>query len=284
MALAGTGHSIERVRSGDVEIAVRLFGKSGRTPLIVNHGLSFFSYDWIGIAAELAADRPVAAMDMRGFGESGWSAAKDYTLAAFAGDIAAVLDRFGWRQAVVVGHSMGGRNAAYFAAEERERVAALVLVDYTPSNAPAGSQRTAERVGRIPDRFPTFEAAMAYFGADPAAPQARSRFEAVLARGEDGFVLKRDPYFRDQFRRILDTGERPKLGVDMWQVLGKIACPTLVLRGARSDLFGRDSVERMKTELPRFTLTEVDAGHNIPGDNPAALRREIRAFLEQKGL
>ena len=284
MALADTEHSIERVRSSDVEIAVRRFGKLGRTPLIVNHGLSFFSYDWIGIAAALAADRPVAAMDMRGFGESGWSAAKDYGLAAFAGDIAAVLDRFGWPQAVVVGHSMGGRNAVYFAAEQRERAAALVLVDYTPSNAPAGSQRIAEHVGRTPDRFPTVEAAMAYFGADPAARQARARFDAVLARTEDGFALKRDPYFRDQFRRILDTGERPKLGVDMWQVLGKVACPTLVLRGARSDLFGRDSVERMQAELPRFAFTEVDAGHNVAGDNPAALLREIRAFLEQKGL
>ncbi len=284
MAFAGTEHIIERVRSSDVDIAVRLFGQPGRTPLIINHGLSFFSYDWIGLAAALAGDRQVAAMDMRGFGESGWSAAKDYALPAFAGDIAAVLDRFGWRQAVVVGHSMGGRNAAYFAAGQRERAAALVLVDYTPSNAPAGSERTAERVGRTPDRFPTIEAAMRYFGADPASPQARARFEAVLARVEDGFMLKRDPFFRDQFRRILDTGERPKLGVDMWQVLAKVACPTLVLRGTRSDLFGRDSVERMKAELPRFALVEVESGHNIPGDNPAALLRETRAFLEQRGL
>jgi len=280
MPLDHSEHKIGRVRSNDVEIAYRLFGRPGRMPVLIAHGLSFFSYDWIGLAGALAGDRQVAAIDMRGFGESGWSAAKDYSLPAFAGDFAAVLDGLGWPQAVVIGHSMGGRNAAFFAAEHPARVAALVLVDYTPSNAPAGSQRTAERVGRTPDSFPSIAAAMAYFDAGAAA---RPRFEAVLkALPDGGFALKRDPHFRDQFRRVLETGERPKLGADLWQVLGRVAAPTLVIRGARSDLFGRDSVERMRQELPRFRLVEVDAGHNIPGDNPEALLRETRAFLEQE--
>lgn len=282
MPLDQPEHRIGRVRSRDVEIAYRRFGKPGRMPVVIAHGLSFFSYDWIAIAGALARDREVAAIDMRGFGDSGWSAAKDYSLAAFAGDFAAVLDGLGWPQAVMIGHSMGGRNAAYFAAEHGARTAALVLVDYTPSNAPAGSARTAERVGRTPDSFPSIAAAMDYFGAGGAA---RPRFEAVLAAlPAGGFALKRDPYFRDQFRRILETGERPKLGVDLWQALGRIAAPTLVVRGARSDLFGPDSVERMRRELPRFRLVEVDAGHNIPGDNPEALLRETRAFLEQERI
>ena len=282
MPLDQAGHKLDRVRSGDVEIACRLFGKPGRTPVLIAHGLSFFSYDWIGIAAELATDRPVAAMDMRGFGESGWSPGKDYSLPAFAGDFAAVMDGLGWAKAVLLGHSMGGRNAACFAAGHSARTAALVLVDYTPSNAPAGSQRTAERVGRTPDSFPTIDAAMAYFGA-PAA--ARARFEAVLASlPSGGFALKRDHYFRDQFRRVLETGERPKLGADLWQVLARVTAPALVIRGARSDLFGEDSIARMRRELPQFRLVEVDAGHNIPGDNPSGLLRETRAFLEQHGI
>ncbi len=80
--------------SGDVEIFYRLFGKSGETPIVIVHGLSYFSYDWIPMAAVLASDRQVAAMDMRGFGDSG--SAQDYSVPAFARDIIALLDHRGW--------------------------------------------------------------------------------------------------------------------------------------------------------------------------------------------
>ena len=81
-------HRTAKFSSGDVEISYRLFGKAGETPIVIVHGLSYFSYDWIPMAAVLAADRQVVAMDMRGFGDSGW--AQDYSVPAFAGDIVCV--------------------------------------------------------------------------------------------------------------------------------------------------------------------------------------------------
>src|SRR5436190_2483638 len=71
-------HQTGKFRSGDVEIFYRLFGRAGRTPVVILHGLSYFSYDWIDLAAELAIDRQIVAMDMHGFGDSGW--AKDYSV------------------------------------------------------------------------------------------------------------------------------------------------------------------------------------------------------------
>src|SRR4029079_17803019 len=56
-------HRTATFSSGDVEISYRLFGKPGDTPIVIVHGLSYFSYDWIPMAAVLAADRQVAAMD-----------------------------------------------------------------------------------------------------------------------------------------------------------------------------------------------------------------------------
>ena len=53
--------AIEKIKSGDVEIAFRRFGAPGRTPILIAHGLSYFSYDWIGPASRLAADREVVA-------------------------------------------------------------------------------------------------------------------------------------------------------------------------------------------------------------------------------
>jgi pimeloyl-ACP methyl ester carboxylesterase len=265
--------------SDNVEIFYRLFGTPGRTPVVILHGLSFFSYDWIEQAAALASDRQVAAMDMRGFGDSGQ--AQDYSVPAFAGDVIRLLDHLKWSKAYLIGHSMGGRNAVYCAAENPGRVAGLVLVDWSPENAPAGGKRVTEAVARVPDVFSSVDDAMSYFGVDPKAAdqKKRGRFEAYLRPVPGGFAIKRDTYFRDQFRRVLETGERPKLGVDMWAALGRIACPVLVIRGSRSDMFAVETIAKVKAANPRITLVEVDGGHNVGGDNPAGFVRAARAFL-----
>ena len=51
-------HETGRVRSGDTEIFYRRFGRPGRTPVLIVHGLSYFSYDWIGPAAGIASATP----------------------------------------------------------------------------------------------------------------------------------------------------------------------------------------------------------------------------------
>jgi pimeloyl-ACP methyl ester carboxylesterase len=271
----------ERLRSGDVELFYRRFGSPGATPVLILHGLSFFSYDWIEAAAALATGREVVAMDMRGFGDSDFSPKGDYSLAAFAGDAIALADHRGWREMVLIGHSMGGRNAAYCAAEHPDRVKALVLVDYSPQNAPAGSKRVRTQVAGTPDTFESVDAAMRHFANDPDERSRRERFEAYLRRVEGGYAIKRDPYFRDQFRRILQTGEHPKLGVDMWQVLERLRCPTLVIRGTRSDMFAAETVAKVRAANARIHLVEVESGHNVAVENQAGFLSAVRPFLQQ---
>jgi pimeloyl-ACP methyl ester carboxylesterase len=236
------------------------------------HGLSYFSYDWLEAAAALQGD--CVCMDMRGFGDSAW--AKDYSVPAMAGDLGAVMDHLGWEKAVVVGHSMGGRNSAYFAARNPQRVAGLVLVDYSPENAAAGSKRVATSVAGVPEAFATIEEAMAYF---KAGPQRRARFEAYLKVVPGGYAIKRDTHFRDQFRQALATGERAQLGVDMWQVLGELRMPTLVLRGARSDLFAPETAAKVKAANPRIQLAQVDGGHDLAVDNLPGFLAAVRPFI-----
>lgn len=270
-------HQTGFARAGDISLHYRRLGRVGGTPLVFVHGLSFFSWDWLEVAHALATDREAACLDMRGFGDS--SRAADYSVPAMAGDIGALMDHLAWPRAIVIGHSMGGRNSAYFAARNPGRVAALVLVDYTPENAPAGSQRVAQNVAGVPDAFASVEEAMAYFKADPRDSKKRARFEAYLAPAAGGLAIKRDPYFREQFRKALATGERAKLGVDMWEALAALRSPTLVVRGARSDLFAPEMVERVKAANSRIHLVEVDAGHNVAGDNPAGFVAAVRPFL-----
>jgi pimeloyl-ACP methyl ester carboxylesterase len=270
-----------RAQSGDVRLFFRRFGRPGATPVLILHGLSFFSYDWIGTAEALAADREVVAMDMRGFGDSDCSPSGDYSLAAFSGDVIALLDHLGWRDVILMGHSMGGRNATFCTAEHPGRVKALVLVDYSPENAPAGSKRVRTQVAGTPDSFESVDAAMRYFAKDPDEHADRAHYEAYLRKVDGGYAIKRDPHFRAQFRRILETGEHPKLGVDIWQTLSRLQCPTLVVRGARSDMFAAATVAKVRAANPRIRVVEVDAGHNVAVDNPLDFLSAVRPFLKQ---
>jgi len=277
-------HQQRAVSSAGVSIAYRRLGTPGRTPLVFVHGLSYFSYDWLDVASRLATDRECVAADSRGFGDSDASADKDYSVPSMAADIAAVMADCGFDTAIIVGHSMGGRASAYLAAKEPARVRGLVLVDYSPENAATGLKRTAESVAGVPDTFDSVDAAMAHFGiawGSEKARIARQRYEAYLRPVAGGFAIKRDVHFRDQFRKTLATGERPKLGVDMWQILGEVRCPTLVVRGTKSDMFASETTAKVRAANPRIELVEVESGHNIPGENPAALAAAIRSFLNQ---
>lgn len=246
---------------------------------MIVHGLSFFSYDWIDVAKGLSADRQVAAMDMRGFGDSGWS--QDYAIPTFANDIIALLDRLGWQKAILIGHSMGGRNCSYCAAKNPDRIAGLLIVDWSPDPAPAGTMRVAQTVANVPDVFATVDDAMRYFKIDPQSPRGalkRPRFEAYLKSVANGLTIKRDPHFREQFRKRLN-GAVPKQAEDLWGVLSAIKCPMLVIRGKRSDMFAPETVEKVKATNARAKVVEIDAGHNVAGDNFPDFMREAGAFL-----
>ena len=153
------------------------------------HGLSYFSYDWIGPASALASDREVVAIDMRGFGQSGWSPSRDYKLETLVGDVLNMLDALGWRQAVLIGHSFGGRVALATAGWNADRAAAVVLVDFAPDIAAAGRRATAERIGRQPDVFASIDEALAYHERTqrrrcaPATKRSSSQSRAVFSSG-----------------------------------------------------------------------------------------------------
>jgi pimeloyl-ACP methyl ester carboxylesterase len=253
---------------------LRLGKDRGQTPILIVHGLSYFSHDWLGVGEALGAEREVILMDMRGFGDSDWSPSRDYSVPAMGQDVVAVLEHaLGHAKsprAVLVGHSMGGRSVIHAAAKNAARVAALALIDYSPENAPAGSKRTAATISAIPDKFADIEEAMRYFKSTD-----RKRFEAYLKPVPGGFVVKRDPYFQEVFK----SGQRPSHGADMWQLLGEVRCPILSMRGTRSDMYAPETVAKMQAANPRLQVVEVDAGHNIAGENPQGFLQAINAFM-----
>ncbi len=284
--LSENGHRTGFAPSGDVRIHFRAFGKPGKTPILIVHGMSYFSYDWIGPASRLASDREVAAMDQRGFGDSDWSPTRTYDLRQQADDVAAVLDHLGWQQAILMGHSAGGRICLCATSWHPDRVRAFVSVDFAPDLAPAGRRKVAEQIGRQPDVFASVDEALAYHKYDPALPAdapMRKRFEAFLKPASGGVALKRDLHYRDQFKHVLDTGKPHPAGVDAWALLKEVAVPLMVIRASRSDLFAPETMDKVRSANARAEVVELEGGHDLARDNPDALAATVRGFIDRLG-
>lgn len=274
--------STGRVTSGDVEIFYRRFGvKSNLSPIIIAHGLSYFSFDWIDIARSLAHDREVVAFDLRGFGESTWSASLSYEPADMAGDIISLLDELAWPEAILVGHSMGGRVSLIAAGSHPQRAKALVCVDFAPDVSPAGRRKVAERVGNQPDFFESVEAAMAYHGQQDSLNDhaLRERWEAFLRETLGGWQLKRDLHFRDTFRRSLISNKPPAPAEPLWATVRNLEIPSLFIRGESSDMFAEEVIEKLHQQNQRVQAVEIEGGHALMHDNPSGLTRAIKAFV-----
>ena len=268
------------INSEGVQIFYRHFGIQNKTPILIVHGLSYFSYDWIEVANSLSFDREVVAIDMRGFGDSDWPG--EYSIQAMSNDLFQVVKSMNWNSAILIGHSMGGRSCSLTTLNNTALIEKLILVDFTPDNAPPGSKRVAQTVSTTPDQFESVEKAMQWFGEDPHSPQGflqKNRYEAYLKKVNQHFVIKRDPFFKNQFIEQIKTGVRHPIGVDLWEVLSTIQQPIKIIRGKESDMFAEETKDKLFKLCPKISLVEVNSGHNIAGENPKDLIKEIQSFL-----
>lgn len=267
------------IRSGDVTLFYRHFGTaSAAAPVIIIHGANYYdSFDWIEVAGALARDREVVAYDQRGFGESSWSAARDYSNDAVLGDITALLDHFGWKRAVVMGHSMGGGQAVLYGARMPERTAAVVLVDHCP-----GAGGAAAAPGQAgPAGFPSLEAALKATSRDQRTPL--SRVEGFTRKTDGGLLFKRDPSFSN--KKPDTAGWSPKIvSSDAWADLAAIAAPLLVIRGTQSDRFDDTRIARVQQVQPNVEIANIDCGHDVAGAAPDALIAAVGGFLRQRAI
>src|SRR5262249_40385976 len=112
--------------------AGRLFAveAGGGAPVICLHGITANAYVWLPVMERLAADHRVVAIDQRGHGRSD-RPASGYAAGDFAADIVALIEGLG-APAIVIGHSLGARNALAAAIAAPDAVAAVVAIDFVP--------------------------------------------------------------------------------------------------------------------------------------------------------
>jgi pimeloyl-ACP methyl ester carboxylesterase len=159
-------------------------GGSGGVPVVFVHGLAGDRAVWAAQLAHLRGSRRAVALDLHGMGESAPSAAADYSIGSFAGDVAAVVEGLRLGRVVLVGHSMGGHVIAAVAAAHPAMVAGLLFDD------PAGDlsrfpRKEIEEQWLAKMEPGTYDAFMAsWFGGmlSAASPQVREQVMASVKR------------------------------------------------------------------------------------------------------
>jgi pimeloyl-ACP methyl ester carboxylesterase len=233
------------------------------------------------VAKALAIDREVVAFDHRGVGNSTRSPSKDYSLDAMLGDIVNVSAHFGWDRPIVIGHSMSGRLSIFFAANFPDQLSHLIVVDSALGSGNPGGYNVS--VDNKPKVFDTIDTAMASLADRPSPPRFsldRARAELGLEKLDGGYTLKRDPDYRNTQSQVLGAPMPRLRDLDVWNEVKKIACPTLFIRGLKSDRYKPEHYDWIAENRPDFKIDTVDCRHDVAFEAPdelvAVVQRHIR--------
>lgn len=261
-----------------------------RLPVIAIHGLTRNSADFEVIAALIAqSGRRVLAVDVRGRGQS--DRAPDpmtYTPDVYARDVVALMEQAGVERAVFLGTSMGGLITMALTAIKPKAIAAAILNDVGPELASEGLARIAAYTGQ-PVVIETWDDAAAYAKRinETALPHYTDADWAAFARrtfreGTEGApVLDYDP---DISAPIKAAGAKALIP-NLWPYFRALARkkPTLLLRGATSDLLSPAIVAKMRKAAPAMAYAEVPAVGHAPMLDEAESRAAIFEFLAGVG-
>jgi pimeloyl-ACP methyl ester carboxylesterase len=316
MAMSFTRGSFLSLSSGGFHrIAYADWGKHSASQVVVCvHGLSRNCRDFDYLARELARSCRVVCPDVVGRGDSEWLADKsDYSFSTYLSDAAALIARItapappvhmgilrgtilgarkygdGPAQIDWVGTSMGGLIGMLLAAKRGSPIRRLVLNDVGAFISWGSLYRLKGYVAGG-GAFKSAAEVEAYLR-DACAPSAAHRrtmaplAEHSAAAGDDGrFHLRYDPAIGDTMRVNSPDPELPLgpnflAGIDLWSTWAEVRCPTLVLRGAESDVLSRDTLARMRALRPDTEVLELPGIGHAPALMSYDQISAVREFL-----
>ena len=240
-------------------------------PVVLVHGLSDDHTLWRYMVPALAAGHRVISVDVRGHGRS----AKPHApleVATLADDLVALLDWLGIDRAVLVGLSMGGGISQTAAIRHPQRVRALALLS-TSSSFPEATRERFRHRAEVAERD----------GIEPLVDSMVERWftpEFMAARPDEvartrQTVLANDPL-------AFAAACRANAARDWTGELDRIACPVLVLAGARDPGEATRSAETFRERLEDAEVHLVDgATHAIPIERPEVASHLLLAFLDR---
>ena len=248
--------------------------------LVFLHGGGQTRHSWDKTARRMATlGWEAVTVDSRGHGQSDWAPADGYALTDSVADLHAVIDSLR-HPPVVIGASAGGRAALVAEGERPGHTAGLVLVDIAPRLDPQGSARIKAFMTGAPHGFATLddvaEAVHAYNPDRPRPRNLRGLTKNVRRRDDGRWYWHWDPEFLKAFESWDHDGVRAR----SLKAARNITTPTLLVRGATSDMVSRDAVEELLRLIRSAQSVEVSAGHMIAGLDNDVFAAHLTGFLD----
>ncbi len=255
-------------------------------PLVILHGLYGSSDNWMTIARKLGEHYHVILPDQRNHGQSPHSRRHDYP--AMAADLEELACRLHLDRFILMGHSMGGKTAMFFALRHPQRISALIPLDISPRTYRISSDNGTS--------FALHKKIMeAMLRLDLAALHSRDEVTEALARNIPPlkirqFLLKnltRDdrhrfrwkinlPALYDNLEKILEGPDRdPELRERRFT-----GAPVLFIRGGASAYLPDDDLPLIHRFFPQARIhTLAGAGHWLHAEQPEPFIRTVTEFL-----
>jgi pimeloyl-ACP methyl ester carboxylesterase len=252
------------------------WGDPASPAIVLLHGLSSMGRIWDPLGSTLQKHYRVIALDQRGHGDTSWPAEPAYSTDEYVNDLEALVDLWGLDRFVLIGLSMGGSNAMAYAARNPQRVTHLVPVDIRPRiNREKNPSREVDK--HVAEHghplLPDHEAALQLVRlTNKITPDEalRHRLRHLLKQLPDGrWTNKHDPRVSYYWQPA-----------NLWDELGKITAPVLIVRGGKSYVLNEDAAERMRAAFPNAEHIVIEeAGHTVPEDTREEFIAAVEAFL-----
>src|SRR5579863_9619979 len=255
------------------------WGAPNAPPIVLLHGGHQSAHSWDLVSLHLAQRFRVLALDQRGHGDSEWARDVAYTNHEMSLDAEAFIEAMDLLRPVLMGHSMGGRNAMLLTRRSPSLLRALVIVDVGPEVSDRGRAVIAGFV-RDNEEFDDLDHFVRNVQQyDPY--RSREHIERtvkynMLQRADGKFVSKCDSNPR---RLGIVRGVGPLENVTLDDVKS-FHFPVLLVRGERSNILAPDAAERFRDALPQGHLVTVpNCGHNVHGQNTLGFIAALGEFL-----
>lgn len=254
-----------------MKLNYKKIGNSG-APILILHGLFGSLDNWISIARVLSEKNfTVYIIDQRNHGQSPHSEEFNYSL--MAADIKEFINEYALQNAVIIGHSMGGKTAMYFACKFPELLEKLIIVDISPKKYPVHHQEIID----------------ALFSLNLSKIKTRNEADEELSIKIKDFSV-RQFLLKNLYRQTSETFawrfNLPVLAKNI-EIIGEALYsdaeflkPTLFIGGSNSNYILSDDENLIFRHFPKAQISIVkDAGHWIHAEAPEVFVEICFKFL-----
>ncbi|MCB2194813.1 MAG: alpha/beta fold hydrolase [Bacteroidetes bacterium] len=263
-----------------MDLFYRKYGEG--PPLIILHGLYGSSDNWVSVGRELAENFEVYLIDQRNHGKSPHTIDHNYDL--MKEDLHTFMEQHAIEKAIILGHSMGGKTAMFFATDYPEKISHLIVVDISPRSYKTTSSSQLKMHESI---------IRAMYNLDFYGIQNRQEIDDILAKSipQDRirqFLLKNIHRSKDneyswsiniktiknELRNIMDGLDENQPAITGF--------PVLFIKGEKSDYIMDKDKEMIENIFPYADFETIpDAGHWLHAEQPELFMKKVTEFILQ---